>query len=115
MNPDPATRSCSQGSPFHTRGDFLYQSFSRRLFAGAAATAVVIAVMRVTSVPVPSSEPTPPSLGAALNDMGDELRGTVVGVRSEIDWWRAAYARMSADVRRLDDTLTVENITSSTR
>ena len=93
----------------------MYQSSSRRLFAGAAATAVVIAVMRVASVPAPSSEPTPPSLGAALSDMGNELRGTVVGVRSEIDWWRAAYARMSADVRLLDDTLTVQNITDSAR
>ena len=88
---------------------------TKSITAGVIATALVLAVMRVASVPAPSSEPTPPSLGAALNDMGNELRGTVVGVRSEIDWWRAAYARMSADVRLLDDTLTVENITNSAR
>jgi hypothetical protein len=83
----------------------LQHALRRRLFAGAAAVAVAMAYVQVTSVPSPTGRQTHYTWNSFFSDVRGDLRATVNGIRRERDERTAIINRMRHDVQVLDQTL----------
>ena len=94
-------------------GEFLHRTLTPRLFAVAAAAAVVLAYFRVASVP-PSTTPAPTyTWDTAISEIVADVDATVVGLRTELAEQKATYTKMYNDTRALEERLT--SISSTNR
>ena len=86
------------------------RSLQRRLFAAAAAVAVVMAYVQVASLPPTSTEQQQDyTWDSFVSEVRGDIAATVTGIRRERDERKAVLTRMRDDLRVLDQQLSVEN------
>ncbi len=84
----------------------MHRTLTPRLFAVAAAAAVVLAYFRVASVP-PSTTPSPTyTWDTAISETVADIDATVAGLRLEFAEQKATYTKMWNDTRLLEEKLT---------
>jgi hypothetical protein len=84
----------------------LHRTLTPRLFAVAAAAAVVLAYFRVASVPPPTTPDPTYTWDTAISEIAADIDATVVGVRREFAEQKATYTKMYDDTRMLEEKLT---------
>lgn len=87
-------------------GEFLHRTLTPRLFAVAAAAAVVLAYFRVASVPPPTTPSPTYTWDTAISETVADIEASVVGVRLEFARQQATYTKMWNDTRALEEKLT---------
>ena len=87
-------------------GEFLHRTLTPRLFAVAAAAAVVLAYFRVASVPPPTTPSPTYTWDTAFSEIVADIDATVVGLRTEFAEQKAMYTKMYDDTRILEEKLT---------
>jgi hypothetical protein len=87
-------------------GEFLHGTLAPRLFAAAAAAAVLLAYFRVVSVPDPTTPRPSYTWDTVVNETIADVEATVAGARREFAEQKALYSRMYADTRLLEEKLT---------
>jgi hypothetical protein len=84
----------------------LHRTLTPRLFAVAAAAAVVLAYFRLASVPPPTTPDPTYTWETAISETVADIEATVVGVRQEFAEQKAMYTKMYDDTRALEEKLT---------
>ena len=87
-------------------GEFLHRTLTPRLFAVAAAAAVVLAYFRLASVPPPTTPGPTYTWDTAIGETVADIEATVAGVRQEFAEQKAMYTKMYDDTRALEEKLT---------
>ena len=85
------------------------QQLHRRLFAAAAAAAVTVAYVQVTSVPTPPGRQTHYTWDSFVSEVRTNLSATITVIRRERAEHEAILTKMRYDLRTLDETLSAEN------
>jgi len=84
----------------------LHRTLTPRLFAVAAAAAVVLAYFRVASLPPPATPSPTYSWDTAISETVADIDATVAGLRQEFAEQKATYTKMYNDTRMLEEKLT---------
>ena len=84
----------------------MHRTLTPRLFAVAAAAAVVLAYLRVASLPPPTTPSPTYTWGTAVTEVVADIEATVVGLRQEFEQQKATYTKMYDDTRALQEKLT---------
>jgi len=87
-------------------GEFLHSALAPRLFAAAAAAAVLLAYFRVASVPEETTPGPSYSWDTAVGEIVADIDATVVRLRMELAEQKARYTKMYTDTRLLEEKLT---------
>ena len=87
-------------------GEFLHSTLAPRLFAAAAAAAVLLAYFRVASVPEATTPGPSYTWDTAVGEIVADIDATVVGLRMELAEQKARYTKMYNDTRLLEEKLT---------
>lgn len=87
-------------------GEYLHRTLTPRLFAVAAAAAVVLSYFRLASVP-PSTTPAPTyTWDTAISETVADIDASVVVFRQKLAEQKATYTKMWNDTRLLEERLT---------
>ncbi len=86
-------------------GEFLHRTLAPRVFAAAAAAAVVLAYFRVASVPETTTPGPSYTWDAAVAEIVADIDATVAGLRVELSERKARYTKMYDDTRLLEEKL----------
>ena len=87
-------------------GEFLHSTLAPRLFAAAAAAAVLLAYVRVASVPEATTPGPSYTWDTAIGELVGDIDSTIVGLRMELAEQKARYTKMYNDTRLLEEKLT---------
>ena len=87
-------------------GEFLHRTIAPRLFAAAAAAALVLAYLRLASVPEPTTPGPMYTWESSIGEIVADIDATVVGLRMELAEQKAKYTKMYNDTRLLEQKLT---------
>ena len=89
----------------------MHRTLTPRLFAVAAAAAVVLAYFRLASLPPPTTPGPTYTWDTAVGEIVADIDATVVGLRAEFDQQVATYTKMYNDTRTLEEKLTSTSMT----
>jgi hypothetical protein len=86
-------------------GGILIRACMPRLFVLTIAAIIALSWVQVASVPTAPSPYRPRTVGAALDQVGSDLRATVTGLRQEILAQEATYTKLWKDTEYLKERL----------
>ncbi len=87
----------------------MQQRLRRRLFAAAAAAAITLAYVQVTSVPATQGRQTGYTWDSFVDEVRMDVSSTIAVIRRERAEHEAVLTKMRYDMRTLDEALSPQN------